>query len=126
MADLVAPFAAPSGCPSLAVRNSLMPLLSPEARRARAMARIEKAVLSARESSEPASGPRSNVGVLDAGADDEPPGMPEIPRPPRAPGDFASDNESRVLSSAAAMGLVVAILAAGIALGFVLAALLHL
>jgi serine/threonine protein kinase len=45
MASLLSPFAVSEQAPSLAPRDTLMPFLSPEARRSRGMARLERAVL---------------------------------------------------------------------------------
>ena len=45
MAALLAPFAVSERPPSLAPRDSMMPFLSPEARKSRGMARLERAVL---------------------------------------------------------------------------------
>jgi len=47
MAGMLAPFAVSDRAPSLAPRDTMMPFLSPEARRSRGMARLEKAVLGA-------------------------------------------------------------------------------
>jgi serine/threonine protein kinase len=104
LADLLAPFAAPPTCPSLPVRDSLLPLLSPEARRSRAMARIEKAVL----------------------GDAQPEDRCEIPRPPRTPEHFASQHHPRLLTSAVSTGWTAGLLAAGITAGLLLGRLLHL
>jgi len=47
MATMLAPFAVSDRPPSLAPRDTMMPFLSPEARKSRGMARLEKAVLGA-------------------------------------------------------------------------------
>ena len=47
MASMLAPFAVSERPPSLAPRDTMMPFLSPEARKSRGMARLEKAVLGA-------------------------------------------------------------------------------
>jgi serine/threonine-protein kinase len=47
LATLLAPFAVSERPPSLAPRDTMMPFLSPEARKSRGMARLEKAVLGA-------------------------------------------------------------------------------
>jgi serine/threonine protein kinase len=116
MAETLAPFAAPPGCPSLAPRDSLMPFLSPEARRARALDRIEKAVQGDREP-EPRSSARPNLVGLPT---------PEIPRPPRAPKHFDSRNERpRLFATVVSTGWTAGLLAAGITVGLLLARLLH-
>ena len=106
MASLLSPFAMSEHAPSLAPRDTLMPFLSPEARRSRGMARLERAVLGLSEPKEKIS-VRPNLvlieGAQDAairtadspvkrGASEAPRAMPaqdllspRIPRPPRTP-----------------------------------------
>jgi serine/threonine protein kinase len=98
LASQLAPFAISDKPPSLAPRDTLMPFLSPEARRSRGMARLERAVLGMSESKASA---RPNL-VLVEGTQDkarpskipQPSGRaleeddlvaPRIPRPPRTP-----------------------------------------
>ena len=105
MASLLSPFALSEQAPSLAPRDTLMPFLSPEARRSRGMARLERAVLGLSEPKEKLS-VRPNL-VLIEGASEAPPRaadspakrgaseaprvlpqdllQPRIPRPPRTP-----------------------------------------
>jgi serine/threonine protein kinase len=116
LADHLAPFAAPPNQSAIVPRNSLMPFLSPEARRSRAMARIDKAVLGDHERAERSSG-GSNLVLLTP---------PTIPRAPRAPEHFASQNEPRRPTSVASTGWTAGLLAAGVAAGLLLARLLHL
>jgi len=111
MAALLAPFASAERNRSLAPRNTLTPFLSPEARRTRGMARLERAVLGLgepREKEKPSV--RPNLVLLDrvgerttdrpvrgAVKSSRPPRLaphelmePRIPRPPRAPKHFMS------------------------------------
>jgi hypothetical protein len=106
MAALISPYAVSEQAPSLAPRDTLMPFLSPEERRSRGMARLERAVLGLSEPTEKVS-VRPNL-VLIEGAQDpnvrSPDGSakraaseapralgaqdlmsPRIPRPPRTP-----------------------------------------
>jgi len=104
MANQLAPFAISDRAPSLAPRETLMPFLSPEARKSRGMARLERAVLGIGESKPSA---RPNLFVIDGSQDkvtritDRPSRGPQgaasrsldaedlieprIPRPPRTP-----------------------------------------
>jgi serine/threonine protein kinase len=125
LSDLLAPFAAPPGCSSLAPRDSLIPFLSPEARRSRGMARLEKAVLGDLTPQDRASG-RPNLVLLDAPASRRPLPTPKIPRPPIAPEHFASQVERPSLTFAASTGWTAGLLVAGITVGLLLARLLHL
>jgi eukaryotic-like serine/threonine-protein kinase len=84
MADALAPFAAKEASLAMALRDSMMPLLSGEARRSRGMARLERAVLG------PAPSGRANLVVIDgarasARGPEPEEKAPEIPRPPRTP-----------------------------------------
>jgi serine/threonine protein kinase len=106
MSSLLSPFAVSEQAPSLAPRDTLMPFLSPEARRSRGMARLERAVLGLSEPKEKLS-VRPNL-VLIEGASEAPARIvdaptkrsaseaprqvpaqdllePRIPRPPRTP-----------------------------------------
>jgi hypothetical protein len=117
MADELIAFAAPPGCPSLAPRDSLLPFLSPEARRSRALDRIEKAVLGDTEPEQRASGKPALVVLA----------TPQIPRAPRAPDHFASHNaRPRLTAALVSAGWTAGLLAAGIGVGLLLARLLHL
>jgi serine/threonine protein kinase len=113
MASQLAPFAVSERPPSLAPRNTLMPFLSPEARRSRGMARLERAVLGLPEPKEKGS-VRPNL-VLIEGAQGEKAARhgesankiqptdssrhlqpedllePRIPRPPRTPKHIVSN-----------------------------------
>jgi serine/threonine-protein kinase len=106
MASLLSPFAVSEQAPSLAPRDTLMPFLSPEARRSRGMARLERAVLGLSEPKEKAS-VRPNLVLIEGtpdtalpsadapvkrGTSEMPRAMPaqdlvapRIPRPPRTP-----------------------------------------
>jgi serine/threonine-protein kinase len=106
MASLLSPFAMSEQAPSLAPRDTLMPFLSPEARRSRGMARLERAVLGLSEPKEKAS-VRPNLVLIEGaqeaairtadgpskrGMSDAPRAIPSqdllaprIPRPPRTP-----------------------------------------
>jgi hypothetical protein len=106
MASLLSPFAVSEQAPSLAPRDTLMPFLSPEARRSRGMARLERAVLGLSEPKEKISvrpnlvliegtqdgGARTAEGSIRRGASEAPRAIPtqdllapRIPRPPRTP-----------------------------------------
>jgi serine/threonine protein kinase len=106
MAGLLSPFAVSEQAPSLAPRDTLMPFLSPEARRSRGMARLERAVLGLPEPKEKVSvrpnliliegtqegSPRMADGSAKRGASEAPRPVPtqdlvspHIPRPPRTP-----------------------------------------
>jgi serine/threonine protein kinase len=105
MAEQLAPFVDPERVPSLAPRETLMPFLSPDARKSRGMARLERAVLGMPE---PKPSNRPNLFVIEGSHDnkvaritDRPSKMPQvatarsldaedlieprIPRPPRTP-----------------------------------------
>jgi serine/threonine protein kinase len=106
MAGLLSPFAVSEQAPSLAPRDTLMPFLSPEARRSRGMARLERAVLGLSEPKEKTS-VRPNLVLIDGtqegvlrsaeggtkrSASEAARGVPtqdllapRIPRPPRTP-----------------------------------------
>jgi serine/threonine protein kinase len=107
LVGLLAPFAISEQAPSLAPRDTLMPFLSPEARRSRGMARLERAVLGIAEPKEKTS-VRPNLVLIEGaqemvvngrafdsakrGASDAPRALPahdllspRIPRPPRTP-----------------------------------------
>jgi len=106
IAGLLSPFAVSEQAPSLAPRDTLMPFLSPEARRSRGMARLERAVLGLSDTKEKLS-VRPNLVLIDGasepparsadspakrGASEEPRVLPaqdllqpRIPRPPRTP-----------------------------------------
>jgi len=106
MASLLSPFAVSEQAPSLAPRDTLMPFLSPEARRSRGMARLERAVLGLSEPKEKIS-VRPNLVLIEGTPDgalrpgdapakrstsEAPRGLPSqdllsprIPRPPRTP-----------------------------------------
>ena len=106
MASLLSPFAMSEQAPSLAPRDTLMPFLSPEARRSRGMARLERAVLGLSEPKEKIS-VRPNLVLIEGmpeganrtgdspnkrGASEAPRALPaqdllapRIPRPPRTP-----------------------------------------
>lgn len=108
MAGLLSPFAISEQAPSLAPRDTLMPFLSPEARRSRGMARLERAVLGIAEPKEKTS-VRPNLVLIEGaqemmmnggraldgakrGVSDGPRALPtqdllspRIPRPPRTP-----------------------------------------
>jgi serine/threonine protein kinase len=106
MAGLLSPFAVSEQAPSLAPRDTLMPFLSPEARRSRGMARLERAVLGLSEPKEkisvrpnlvliegtPEAAARTAEGPVKRGASEAPRALPaqdllspRIPRPPRTP-----------------------------------------
>jgi hypothetical protein len=106
MASLLSPFAVSEQAPSLAPRDTLMPFLSPEARRSRGMARLERAVLGLAEPKEKISVrpnlvliegtteglSRAGDGPVKRGASEAPRAIPaqdllspRIPRPPRTP-----------------------------------------
>jgi serine/threonine-protein kinase len=106
MASLLSPFSVSEQAPSLAPRDTLMPFLSPEARRSRGMARLERAVLGLSEPKEKISvrpnlvliegtqdgAPRAIDGAVKRGASEAPRALPaqdllspRIPRPPRTP-----------------------------------------
>ncbi len=106
MAGLLSPFSVSEQAPSLAPRDTLMPFLSPEARRSRGMARLERAVLGLSEPKEKLSvrpnlvliegaqdgAPRAVDGPVKKGASEGPRVLPaqdllapRIPRPPRTP-----------------------------------------
>jgi serine/threonine protein kinase len=105
MAEQLAPFVDPERVPSLAPRETLMPFLSPDARKTRGMARLERAVLGL---AEPKPSNRPNLFVIEGSQDnkvaritDRPSKLPQvaaarslaeedlieprIPRPPRTP-----------------------------------------
>ncbi|HMI85769.1 MAG TPA: serine/threonine-protein kinase [Polyangiaceae bacterium] len=106
MASMLSPFAVSEKPPSLAPRDTLMPFLSPEARRSRGMARLERAVLGLGEPKEKTS-VRPNLVLIEGAQDGAPRAMdsavkrggseaprvmpaqdlvsPRIPRPPRTP-----------------------------------------
>ena len=105
MAGLLSPFAVSEQAPSLAPRDTLMPFLSPEARRSRGMARLERAVLGLSEPKEKTS-VRPNLVLIDGaeaalrlaegqtkrspseaarGVQSQDLLAPRIPRPPRTP-----------------------------------------
>jgi hypothetical protein len=108
LARQLQPFAVSDRPPSVAPRDTLMPFLSPEARRSRGMARLERAVLGLGDARDKAS-VRPNL-VLIEGAPDRPARMPvldhgsdsprhlnpeeltqpRIPRPPRSPKHLGS------------------------------------
>jgi serine/threonine protein kinase len=108
LARQLEPFAVSERPPSVAPRDTLMPFLSPEARRSRGMARLERAVLGLSEPRDKAS-IRPNL-VLIEGAGERTPRpvvsertseaprqlnaqelmQPRIPRPPRSPKHLAS------------------------------------
>jgi serine/threonine-protein kinase len=106
MAGLLSPFAVSEQAPSLAPRDTLMPFLSPEARRSRGMARLERAVLGISEPKEktsvrpnlvliegtPEAALRSSESASKRSASEAARGFPaqdflapRIPRPPRTP-----------------------------------------
>jgi serine/threonine protein kinase len=106
MAGLLSPFAVSEQAPSLAPRDTLMPFLSPEARRSRGMARLERAVLGLSEPKEKTSvrpnlvlidgtqeavlrsaegGPRRSPSEAARGVASQDLLAPRIPRPPRTP-----------------------------------------
>src|SRR6266542_1252365 len=101
MATLLGPFAISDKPPSLAPRDTMMPFLSPEARRSRGMARLERAVLGITEPKKPSA--RPNLVLIEgdkAVPSSDPPTNrqlnveellePRIPRPPRTPQHFGS------------------------------------
>ena len=109
MATLLAPFAAAEGTRSLAPRNTLTPFMSPEARRTRGMARLERAVLGLQETKDNRPSVRPNLVLLDRSPErsserplrssgkSSPPRLaphelvdPRIPKAPRAPKHFLS------------------------------------
>jgi serine/threonine-protein kinase len=109
MATLLAPFAASERTRSLAPRNTLTPFMSPEARRTRGMARLERAVLGlqeTRDKEKPSVRPnlvlidrteRSSERPLRSSGKSSPPRLsphelvePRIPKAPRAPQHFLS------------------------------------
>jgi serine/threonine protein kinase len=105
MASLLSPFAVSEQAPSLAPRDTLMPFLSPEARRSRGMARLERAVLGLDPKEKLSVRPnlvlidganeqaaRSPEATAKRGASEAPRVLPaqdllspRIPRPPRTP-----------------------------------------
>jgi serine/threonine protein kinase len=113
MAELLAPFAVQDRTRALAPRNTLTPFMSPEARRTRGMARLERAVLGLSEGREKERGSvRPNLVLLDRSGEraserpvrgpaksgaSSPPRLaphelvePRIPKAPRAPKHFMS------------------------------------
>jgi serine/threonine protein kinase len=105
MASLLSPFGVSEQAPSLAPRDTLMPFLSPEARRSRGMARLERAVLGLEPKEKLSVRPnlvlidgvseqaaRSPDGTAKRGTSEAPRVLPaedllspRIPRPPRTP-----------------------------------------
>jgi serine/threonine protein kinase len=110
MANLLAPFAVSDRPRSLAPRNTVAPFLSPEARRMRGMARLERAVLGLQQEEDGQDGEktsvRPNLVLVDrserhqrvpAKSPSNPARLaphelvePRIPRPPRTPKHYAS------------------------------------
>ncbi len=101
LVTLLSPFAHSDKPPSLAPRDTMMPFLSPEARRSRGMARLERAVLGITEPKKPSA--RPNLVLIEgdkAVPSSDPPTNrqlnveellePRIPRPPRTPQHFGS------------------------------------
>ena len=96
MTDRLVPFAQVSR-PSLAPRDSAMPFLSPEARRSRGMARLERAVLGANEP-KPKPGKANLVVVSNKGEGDARGPNLDLEYPgPRAQGAMMPDSNGRGL-----------------------------
>jgi eukaryotic-like serine/threonine-protein kinase len=112
MAKVIAPFASPRR-PSVAPRESQMPFLSPEARRSRGMARLERAVLGKSEARANA-GARGNVVIIGpkserGGSRSRPPEprveLEDLPRRAPGPSGASSGSKSQRPASAGARRL---------------------